>query len=151
MSKTAANNSVYFWTDESNFESVKSMLKSEFGLVPPQIADEEREKNQLVWEDKAGVGRYRVNFRPGQSEIVMRGKGDSERVVPITGFIARAKISFRYWAQRLDDSTIETDPMREAYLRTYEMLRPVIVTDALCLELNLDKLVDAYSIKDSGK
>ena len=134
---------VVFWTSESNFEKVKTMLRSEFGLVPPLIADEERLRRQLVWEDSSKVGRWRVNFSPGQRYYRCdHPKTGEKRMFKREGFTAGPNMLFRYWSQRLDDITTEKDPMKAAYLRTYEILKPVKATDGnSCQDINLEELL----------
>ncbi|MBR9691750.1 hypothetical protein GOV06_03100 [Candidatus Woesearchaeota archaeon] len=135
---------VVFWTDESNFEGIKAVLRDEFGLVAPTIADEERLRRQLVWEDDSNVGRYRVNFAPEHKQMRMDDpKTGKVRYITIDNFTSGAKVAFRYWSQRLDEETEKKDPMKTAYLKIYESLKPVKVTDFVCEDIDLEVLLDS--------
>lgn len=133
-----AHHFVFFFTPEYNFDKIKTMLKEEFGLVPPLDANEERLKRQLVWEDSTGLGRYRVNLTLYHKATRSDSKGVWTRAPE---FDSPPSIHFRYWSQRLNEETIKNDPMRPAYLRAYELLKPVKVTDCLVQEINLEKLL----------
>ena len=125
---------VVFWTDSSNFDSVKHLLKSQFGLVNPKEASEERLKRQLVWENNKGIGIYRVNFSKGQKELQSR-LTDKGRCPDVPEEFSGPKIIFRYWSKRLDKKTISEDTMKDAYLATYALIKPVAVTDFYCKKL----------------
>jgi hypothetical protein len=109
--------------------------------------DEERLNRQLVWKDEQKIGRFRVNFSYGQK--IMRkdifGSGEV-RYVKRTDEGAQSNIMFRYWSQRLDESTIKNDPMLCAYLSVYELLKPVKVTgfNAMDISTSLDKLLTQF-------
>lgn len=96
---------ISFWTDESNFRRVRNILMNEFGLVPPKDDPFDRtEKEKLIWEDREGIGRYRIDFKPDHP------KG------PV--------IYFRYWGEKLTLGIREVDPMLEVAGRTYALIKP---------------------------
>lgn len=137
-----------FCTSEDNFERVKTLLRKEYGLVPPLIADEERLRRQLVWENAAGLGMFRVHFNPGQKEIRFDNpKTKEKRYLEVTNSSSEPTITFTYWDQRVDKATEEGDPMKKVYLGVYKLLRPVTVLnggaikDGNFVKINLESLL----------
>lgn len=96
---------IIFWTNEAKIDKVRNMLMKEHGLVPPKDDPFQRtEEEVLVWEDKQGTGRYRVEFN------LYHPKG------PI--------IYFRYWTEKLIPKIGEEDPMLEVLRKTYKLIKP---------------------------
>jgi hypothetical protein len=92
-----------FFVEVNKFNSVREMLKGEFGLVAPRDDPYGRgEKDKLVWEDAEGNGRYRVDFMED-----------------------REVIFFRYWGATITPELEREDPMLPAIRRTYEITKPV--------------------------
>ena len=104
---------VIMWIDTSQYDAIRSMLKTEFGLVPPKPNNETEfrpnvpvelpeltEEERLVYEDGPSNGVYRVEFREEGS------------------------IWFRYWIKKLTDDIKEEDPLLEAVRRVYDEFNP---------------------------
>lgn len=115
-----------FWTEVENFGKVKEYLRREHGLVAPTwpdgSLDQSAMESYLVYEDGNLVlgprkGVYRANFRTEHSH--------------------GPHIGFRYWRSRLNRRIETEDPMRHAMLGTYEILKPVEVTDWVLKPIDL--------------
>jgi hypothetical protein len=112
---------VYFWTNLQNLERVHSMLKENFGMVGPKDDYHRRsEKDILVYEEQKN-GIYRVHFK------YMHKEGPN--------------IGFRYWRASLTPAIRERDPMKDALRNTYELLKPVKVTDIGSRDIDLELLL----------
>ncbi len=99
---------ISLWTDESNFDKARYMLKNRYGLVPPKNDPFGRtERDILVWEDDLGIGRYRVHFDNHPDGHL---------------------IYFRYWMIRLTPEIEETDPMLETARQTHDLVKPYRTT-----------------------
>ncbi len=122
---------VVFWTSEENVIRLYNILQEEFSLVgkledekiPVKIEDPKYQGAVLVWEDEEGTGRYRIHF--GKKGCNPNG----------------TYIMFQYWGNRLTEELRQKDPMIEVVERTYELLKPVRVTDHTLNELSLDELL----------
>lgn len=106
-----------FWTEEANFDKVKSLVVQELGCVE-DIA-EVRRPNSFVWVDDEGIGRYHVQFCASHRH--------------------GSHIKIHYMRPTPEIEAI--DPMKEALFQTYEILKPVRVTDFAMQELNLEGLL----------
>jgi hypothetical protein len=113
-------NGIIMWTDASKFESIRNVLKTEFGLVAPTGKDWS-EKEVLVYERPKGNGIYRVHL--------------------ITNHRLGPYISFEYWEHALKKEECDDDPIKTTIKRIYGLLKPVKVTNAGIKEINLDKIL----------
>lgn len=112
---------IYFWTEEANFEKVREMLKSQFGLIPPINDPAERTEREILVYTENKFGIYRVHFNAFHKD--------------------GSCIGFRDWYFNPDHEIWKRNPMKEAVKRTYELLRPVRVTGNFQQDLDLESLL----------
>ena len=121
---------VIFWTEVENFDRVRDYLRKTHGLVPPIWRDgslaEEHVETHLVYEDPNLVsgklnGVYRANFQIEDPH--------------------GPHIGFRYYGNRLNPRIREEDPMKAVILGTYDLLKPVKVTDWAISPIDLEHLL----------
>ena len=92
----------------NNIERVVNILKTEFGLVKANNSDI-TDREILVWEDKNGVGRYRVHIFSNEYRLLLKRNVDS--------------FSFQYWSgHRLTREIVELDPIKLAIERTKNII-----------------------------
>jgi len=77
----------------------KEFIRTQMSLAEPNESEGNHNKNKLVWEDDAGIGRYRVDFIQS---------------IPAIGF--------RYWHDRVTPEVDSADPMLEAILKMADFL-----------------------------
>jgi hypothetical protein len=93
-----------FPREENLFEKVIQILKNEYGLVEGAIHPKEGNIRCLVWEDKKGIGRWRVHcFGNQEWEEITKDK----KLYDI--------FRFGYWTTKakFDKETLLKDPMKE--------------------------------------
>jgi hypothetical protein len=117
------------------FASVREMLTRDFKLVDAErnysnySVDISDLTNWIVYEDKnlrpsGPPGIYRVHFGINHPQY-------------------GSNISFRYFWDRVTPEIIDSDPMRNALVQTYQMLKPVKATDMAMTLLNIESLLES--------
>jgi|APSaa5957512622_1039677.scaffolds.fasta_scaffold119898_2 hypothetical protein len=91
-------------SEEGHLEKAITILREKYGLVDATLDPLVNNQGVLVWEDKEGIGRYRVHFKPNLHEGL-------------------DFIGFRYWcnSDRLSRKILEQDPMKASLDEVYSL------------------------------
>ncbi len=114
---------------EKHLEAAVKILKEEFKLVDAHLDPVRKDFGGcLVWEDEAGIGRYRVHLYAG-NKLIEEIKYDT--------------VVFHYWCnERLLKEILEQDPMKEALKKVYSKAKnPLEIGHLFVEENNIDEII----------